>query len=251
MRYGQKFGRYTYVQLEAMVQSQQRLEGALSTRHQEYFGLEAPLKEQEFNQDQRFVVVTNGVDRDTLEAIQYWSKKGVHIDSLTYKLYQVAGNPFIQFDTYNPELDLLMEVNPGIFIVNTNRTYMDDAWRDMLGDGKKGKAAAYYDRKNAVRRISKGSTVFLYHTGVGVIAKGKATGGVQITDYSGDADEEFFVPLQFEWALPSPDTWSSRAPKAYEINASTGASNRFRQTVFNASEEMRDAIQAVWVARKG
>lgn len=251
MRYGQKFGRYTYAQLESMVQRQQRLEGALSARHQEYFGLDAPLKEQEFNHDQRFVVVTNGVDRDTLEAIQYWSKKGVHIDSLTYKLYQVAGKPFIQFDTYNPELDLLMEVNPGIFIVNTNRTYMDDAWRDMLGDGKKGKAAAYYDRKNAVRRISKGSTVFLYHTGVGVIAKGKAIGGVQVTDYGGDTDEEFFVPLQFEWALPSSETWSSHAPKAYEINASTGASNRFRQTVFNASEEMRDAIQAVWVARNG
>lgn len=250
MRYGQKFGRYTYSQLEAMVQKQQKLQGALSARHQEYFGLETPLKEQEFNQDQRFVVVTNGVDRDTLEAIQYWSKKGVHIDSLTYKLYRVGGKPFIQFDTYNPELDLLMEANPGIFIVNTNRTYMDDAWRDMLGDGKRGKAAAYYDRKNAVRRIGKGSTVFLYHTGVGVIAKGKATGGVQITDYRGDADEQFFVPLQFEWSLPDPEVWSARAPKAYEINASTGASNRFRQTVFNASEEMRDAIQDVWVARR-
>ncbi|MNH03181.1 hypothetical protein D3C79_624340 [compost metagenome] len=128
---------------------------------------------------------------------------------------------------------------------------MVDAWRDMLGDGKKGKAAAYYDRKNAVRRIGKGSTVFLYHTSVGVIAKGKATGSVQITDYCGDADEQFFVPLQFEWALPDPEHWSARAPKAYEINASTGASNRFRQTVFNASEEMRDAIQKMWMARKG
>jgi len=54
----------------------------------------------------------------------------------------VAGNPFIQFDTYNPELDLLMELNPGIVIVNTNRTYMDDAWHDMFGDGMKGKPAA-------------------------------------------------------------------------------------------------------------
>ena len=57
----------------------------------------------------------------------------------------------------------------------------------IVGAGMSGLIAAYYDRKNAVRRISKGSTVFLYHTGVGVIAKGKAPGGVQITDYSGDA----------------------------------------------------------------
>lgn len=249
MRYGQKFGRYTYQQLEEMVRRQQRLDGSLKDRHCEYFGLDQPLKEEEFNQDQRFVVVTNGVDRDTLEAIQYWARKGVHIDSLTYKLYRVSGKPFIQFDTYNPELDLLLESNPGIFVVNTNRTYMGDAWRDMLGDGKKGKAAAYYDRKNAVQRIGKGSTVFLYHTGVGVIACGKASGGVQVTDYCGDPDEEFYVPLQFDWALLDPTTWALRAPKAHEINTLTGTSNRFRQTVFNASEDMRDAIQRVWMER--
>ncbi|MFJ4388937.1 PDDEXK family nuclease [Pseudomonas soli] len=251
MRYGQKFGRYTYAQLEELVQRQQRLQGSLRLRHQEYFGLECPLPEQDFNREQRFVVVTNGVDNDTLEAIQYWSKKGVHINSLTYKLYQVAGEPYIQFDTYNPELDLLVETNPGIFIVNTNSTYMADAWRDMLADGKKGMAAAYYDRKHAVQRIGKGSTVFLYHTGVGVIAKGKATGPVQVSDYQGDAGEQYAVPLQFEWALTSPADWPARAPKAYEINAAIASGHRFRPTVFNASETMRDAIQQIWVARKG
>lgn len=243
MRYGQKFGRYAYQQLEALVRSSQKLDGTLRDRHQAYFGLDAPLEEERFNQEQRFVVVTNGVDQDTLEAIQYWARMGVKIDSLTYKLYRVGGVPHIQFDTYNPELDLVLEANPGIFVVNTNATYMDHAWRDMLGDGKRGKAAAYYDRKNAVQRIAKGSTVFLYHTGVGVIACGKATGGVQVTSHQGNAGEEFFVPLEFDWALRDPDAWSEQAPRAHEINAEIQSSNRFRQTVFNATPEMRDAIQ--------
>lgn len=243
MRYGQKFGRYTYQQLEALVRSSQKLDGTLRDRHQTYFGLESPLDEDQFNQDQRFVVVTNGVDQDTLEAIQYWARKGVKIDSVTYKLYRVGGVPHIQFDTYNPELDLLLEANPGIFVVNTNATYMDHAWLEMLGDGKRGKAAAYYDRKNAVQRIAKGSTVFLYHTGVGVIACGKATGSVQVTSHQGNAGEEYFVPLEFEWALLDPSSWPALAPKANEINAVIQASNRFRQTVFNATPAMRDAIQ--------
>ena len=245
MRYGQIFGRYDYQRLEELVRRQQRLEGSLREKHSEYFGLSAPLPEESFNVDQRFVVVTNGVDRDTLEAIKYWSHKGVRIDSLTYKLYRVQGLPHIQFDTYNPELDVLFEENPGVYIVNTNTTYMEHAWREMLGDGKIGRAAAYYDRKNAVQRISKGSTVFLYQTGVGIIAKGKATSGYMVTDYDGDAGEQFYVPLQFEWALVNPEDWVCLAPRAHEINARTGSSHRFRQTVFNAPATMKTAIDEI------
>jgi len=54
-----------------------------------------------------------------------------------------------------------------------------------------------------VAGIPKGSTVFLYHTGVGVIAKGKTTGAFQKADFEGDVDEEFLVPLDFAWKLGS------------------------------------------------
>lgn len=249
MRYGQKFGRYTYQQLEEIVRKQQKLSGSLRDSHREYFGLESSLNENLFNHDQRFVVVTNGVDRDTLEAIKYWEDKGVQIDSLTYKLYQISGKPFIQFDTYNPEGDVILETNPGIFIVNTNSTYMEDAWKEMLGDGSQGKAAAYYDRKHAAQRIGKGATVYLYQNGVGIIACGKATANYQVKDYHGDANEEFYVPLKFDWALTERSDWSIYAVKAHEINRETGASYRFRQTVFNASEQMREAINKVWQSK--
>ncbi len=91
LRYGQIFGRYTYAQLEGLVRTKQKLEGKLRENHQEHFQLSEALPEEKFNANQRFVIVTNGIDHDTLEAIQYWSKKGIRIDSLTYKLYTLGG----------------------------------------------------------------------------------------------------------------------------------------------------------------
>jgi hypothetical protein len=241
MRYGQIFGRYDYAALQDLARRQQKLEGDLSEKHRQHFDLEQPLQEAAFNNDQVFIVVTNGVDRDTLSAIKYWKQKGVRIDSLTYRCYSVGGQSHLWFDVYNPELDVIPEENPGIYCVNTNVSYMDDAWRDMLG---KGRASAYYGRKYAVSGIPKGSVAYLYHTGVGVIAKGKSTGSLQKASCDGKPDEEFYVPLQFEWKLDNTSDWHL-AVKAWEINKALGTGHRFRQTSFGVSEDMAKAIDAI------
>lgn len=245
LRYGQKFGRFSYEKLQTQARRMGNKEIVLQLAHQRHFDLREPLAEEAFNVEQRFVVVTNGVDEDTLEAIQYWYEKGIKIESLTYKLYEIEGKPFLQFETFNPEKQVILETNPGTFIVNTNSTYMVDAWKDMLGDGKIGKASAYYDKKGTVCKVTKGATVFLYHNGCGVVACGKAQSDYQVCDYGDDKDAEYFVPLKFDWALPNQEDWTN-AVNAWEINGKTGASNRFRQTVFNASAEMAKAIQDLW-----
>jgi hypothetical protein len=251
MRYGQIFGRYTYLELEDLAKRQQKLDGALKDRHREYFELDSPLPESKFNHDQVFVLVTNGVDRETISAINYWSKKGVKIEYAPYRIYDVGGQPYIQFDTYNPDDEILVEENTQFFIVNTNKSYMPDAWESMVGDGKKGKASAYFDRKNSVCKISKGSIVYLYHTGIGVVAKGVATSGFGRTDYEGDPEEEYYVPVKFEWALPDKTQWEAKAPRAWEINKRTNTSNRFRQTVFSISQAMADAVDIIAKERSG
>lgn len=147
------------------------------------------------------------------------------------------------FDVFNPEQDVLIEVESGFFIVNTNSSYMDDAWRNMLSESK---AAAYYDRKYAVSGISRGSTVFLYHTRVGIIAKGRATSSFKKTSCGGDADEEYYVPLQLAWALDDPADWPSRAVHPSEINERLNSGYRFRQTAFSVSEEVARAIDEIW-----
>lgn len=244
MRYGQVFGRYTYAKLQDLARRQQKLEGSLRKKHQAYFDLERSIKKSRFNLEQHFVLVTNGVDADTISAVEYWSRMGVNIACSPYRLYDIDGKPHIQFDTFNPAGDLVLETNTQHFIVNTNRTWMDSAWKDMLGDGKSGKASAYYDRKWAICNISANSVVYLYHTGVGVIAKGKATDSYQTTDYEDDIDEEHYIPLDFEWAVARGD-WDEKAVPASAINSRLNAGHRFRQTVFTVSEEVAQAIDAI------
>lgn len=244
LRYGQKFGRYSYSELEDLAHRHQKLEGKLSEAHTEFFELESPLQESDFNNDQVFVLVTNGVDEDSISAVNYWSKKGVKIVCVPYSVYRVGDEPLISFQTYNPDGDVIIERAPSYFIVNTNRAYMPDAWKDMIGDGATGKAAAFGDRRFQIQRIPKNATVFLYHTRIGVIAKGRSTSKFGVT---GDEGEEFFAPLKFDWALSQGD-WN-KAPRASQINQRIGTSHRFRQTVFAVGEDMARAIDSIAIDR--
>lgn len=241
MRYGQKFGRYTYEELEDLAKRLLKITDNswnLAEAHKKHFGLDKPLAGTKFNQDQVFVLVTNGTDSDTVSAINYWHKKGVRIECSPYRIYDINGTPYIQFDTYNPDAETLVEENTVYFIVNTNRTYDSDAWQDMLNNNK---ASAYGGRRGAVRQISKTSLVYLYHTGVGVIAKGKAKG----TYLKNDEDEEFYVPLEIDWKLEDEKEWLGKAPKAWEINRKMNSGHRFRQTVFSISKKMAEVIDGL------
>ena len=244
MRYGQKFGRYTYQELENLAKRQQKLKGFLNEKHKEYFELEKEVPESDFNKDQKFVLVTNGMDQDTISAVNYWSKKGVKIKCSPYRIYDIDGKPYIQFDSYNPEDEILPEKTTQYFIVNTNKSYMPDAWKDMLNDCSEGKASAYYDRKNAVRRISTGAYIYLYQTSIGVIAKGVATSEYRKAEYDGDKNAEFYVPLRFEWALQE-HTWDEKAVQAWEINEQLNSSHRFRGTVFAITKDMTSVIDSI------
>ena len=245
LRYGQKFGRYTYRELELLARSQNKLEGSLKKKHKEHFELTDAVKKSEFNNNQVFVVVTNGTDTDTLTAVKYWKTKDLDIRCSPYRVYAIEGTPYIQFDAFNPDGDVLEERSTNFFIVNTNRTFMSDAYEEMLGDFERGKAAAYYGRKYAVDGIDKQAIVYLYHTGVGVVAKGRATTSYKEQDYDGDKNEEHYIPLEFEWAINEKD-WERCAVKAYQINERLQSGYRFRQTVFSITEEMSAAIDDLY-----
>ena len=241
LRYGQIFGRYPYEDLEALARRQQQLEGSLQKAHQKYFDLREPIDQSEFNLEQHFVLVTNGVDADTISAVDYWSRKGVRISCSPYRLYEINGSPYIQFDTFNPRGDVVVEANTQHYVVNTNRTWSEDAWDDMLGTREKGKASAYGSRKWSICNIPANSIVYLYHKGVGVIAKGKATDSFKEASHENSVDEEFYVPLDFEWAVDR-DDWNGHAISAWDINSRLNSGHRFRQTVFAISEKMAQTI---------
>lgn len=245
LRYGQKFGRYEYKDLEDLAKRQNKLEGSLKQKHKEHFDLIDGLKKSDFNNDQVFVLVTNGADADTISAIKYWTDKKLDIRCSPYRVYEIDRNLFIQFDTFNPDGDVFEERNTEFYIVNTNRSFMDLAYRDMLGNLRNGKASAYYDRKHAVDAIQRNSTVYLYHNRVGVIAKGKATSSYLAIDYNEDANQEHYIPLKFDWAIQE-DDWPNLAVSATEINRRLRSGYRFRQTVFSISDEMSNMIDEIY-----
>lgn len=241
LRYGQVFGQYNYDELNAIFnRHRQRIgdassDGVLGDEHCRHFDLPKPLEPAQFNRDQHFVVMTNGLDRATRQAIAYWGRKGVHVHPLLYRVYQTAGKDLLlDVDPYGPEVDAL-EDDPaeGLVVVNTNSTYMPEAWRDMLTMGK---ASAYYGRKSSLDGIVPGTPIALYHTGVGLIALGKATSNRQIAAVDGDEGEEHFVKCAFDYMV-DPEKTPERAVKAWEVNEQLQASHRFRQTVYSLPSE--------------
>ena len=245
LRYGQKFGRYEYDRLNWFFQFYSRAgqrEVSLNEAHKDYFGLSECLKKADFNKTQQFVVVTNGLDYDTWDAIAYWKTKGLRISPLIYRLYVLSDKLYIDFDPFGPVPDAPKDPEGGLYVVNTNLTYDRDAYKEMVSERK---GAAYYDRKYAIRNIQASDTVCLYHVGVGVIGIGKAKTDYRTKDIDSDANAEYYVPIDFEYLVDIfEDNWTENAVPAWEINKRFGTSHRFRQTVFKLPSEFAEFIRA-------
>jgi hypothetical protein len=126
------------------------------------------------------------------------------------------------------------------FLLNTNRRHdaRDDA--DMLA---RGRAAAYFAPwKHQIERLRRGDVVFLYRSGAGIVAFGRASGRLEIRDYHGDpaaAGEEYAMALDGFSVLDTP------LPAA-EIQQVAGRTLSFRQTMVALPADAGDRIlQAV------
>lgn len=245
LRYGQIFGQRDYSGLNYLFHNYLLRVGGTNQRelvdaHKEYFELDEPLNKSDFNEGQRFVVVTDGLDRETREAIDYWSRHGLPVTALAYQVYRTTnGDLLFDVQPYGPEGDTFVEAPDGLVVINTNSTYMADAWREML---EQQKVAAYYGRKTAVTGIAKGSPVALYHTGVGIVAFGKATDTFRRAPCGEDPDEEYYVPCEFE-TIVNPVEEPDKAVTAREVNEALGASHRFRLTAYTLPPEAVDFVR--------
>jgi len=193
----------------------------------------------DFNRQQHFVVITNGTDLDTRNAIKYWRDKGLLIESIVYWVYEIGGQYIFEFDPYNPEREVIMEEEGKNYVVNTNLTWSKTDYRDML-DNKK--AAAYDERRYSIKNLKKGDTVFLYHNVVGVIAYGRVQGGYKEKFREHTKRKEYYVDLIFDW-VTDPDKEPDKGVKAWQINKELGSQYAFRQTVFSIPTKTANAIK--------
>ena len=241
LRYGQIFGQYSYQKIENLLRKYKKDSSInLASKHRDYFReqIVQPLNHNEFNLNQHFVVITNGIDFDTLNAVRYWKEKGLKIDCLPFRVYQLRDRFFLDFDSFNPQNEVIITEYSNVFVVNTNITWSDNNYKEML---EQEKAAAYEDRRHGINRIKQGDEIFLYHNGVGIIAYGKASGSpVEI-------NEEIYVKVPFKWKV-NPIENPKLAISAWEINEELETQElktgyRFRQTVFSISKDMSEAIK--------
>src|SRR5207249_5211245 len=75
LRYGQMYGGSRYADLDVWYQRASGQTQSLMAAHHAKFDVE--LREEDFNRKQVFVVMTNGLDYRTREAIEYWRISGL------------------------------------------------------------------------------------------------------------------------------------------------------------------------------
>jgi hypothetical protein len=231
LRYGQLYGSHTYEDLNRLYQQSTKSPVTLRDALSRKFQREIP--ESDFNKKQVFVVMTNGLDGRTREAIQYWKTQNLEIRPWVYRVYEGSGgSPWVEINPFGLGQDAPYEdVEEGYYIWNTNRNNDEQDDADMVSNGK---AAAYLDPwKKKVERLKKGDVVMLYRSGVGIVGTGTATGEVKRHPYHGNpaqADEEFYTTLS-GFNLVEPPVSAS------EIRELTGVKYYYRTTMFSIDAE--------------
>jgi hypothetical protein len=229
LRYGQKFGQYDYDDLEEVFNkiSKEKLSDAHSRRF-----TDRKITQDQFNKAQHFVIITNGLDAQTREAITFWRERGLDVRPWIYRIYRTKNKElYLEFNTFRTRDDPFEDIEEGYFVVNTNfrNDKRDD--KEMLMQKK---AAAFFDPwKQAMKRIQVGNRVFLYRSGEGIVARGIAKSRYGKRDYHAnpkDAGEEYYVELKNFLACKHP-------LPASEIVNLTGINYRFMKTCFTIDKE--------------
>ena len=234
LRYGQLYGSSNYDELNELFQKYSKSNVELLEIHKQYFDLpdDKALRKSDFNMHQHFLIVTNGLDQNTVDAIRYWKNNGLSIDAIIYWVFEINGEHYIEFNMYSP-IEGYLEYEGNNYVLNTNYSNNKNHTDDMINEQK---AAAYYPGwREKIGKLQRGDTVFLYKSGYGIIAYGTADGKLEKKDCDGYKDYEYYMHLDDFTVLKKPLS----ASKMKEL---TKQGFPFRTTMLYMSEECKDII---------
>lgn len=234
LRYGQLYGSSNYDELNELFQKYSKSNVELLEIHKQYFDLpdDKALRKSDFNMHQHFLIVTNGLDQNTVDAIRYWKNNGLSIDAIIYWVFEINGEHYIEFNMYSP-IEGYLEYEGNNYVLNTNYSNNKNHTDDMINEQK---AAAYYPGwREKIGKLQRGDTVLLYKSGYGIIAYGIADGKLEKKDCDGYKDYEYYMHLDDFTVLKKPLS----ASKMKEL---TKQGFPFRTTMFYMSEECKDII---------
>lgn len=240
LRYGQLYGPNKYADLDALYKRATDPSQSLMCAYTAKFGKD--LSDRDFNQKQVFVVMTNGLDYKTREAILYWRGCGLDVRPWTYRLYRGGEDEaLLEISAFRVQDNPYEDIAEGYYILNTNISNDKTDHDDMLSNAK---AAAYFAPwKYKIERLAKGDVVFLYQSRVGIVAFGEASGKIVKGPYQGNpahVDEEYYMKLLKFQRVNPPMT-------AAEIKQVTGMDYVFMQTMFGLDVEGGKAVRKFMV----
>jgi hypothetical protein len=229
LRYGQIFGQYDYKSLNERFHKFNPSSGNLLQVLNEKFTVQ--LTEAEINKTQKFIIITNGIDHKTRNAIKYWASQGIQIQSWIYRIHNLSNETLIEFDKFKILDNPFEDMDEGYYILNTNLQGGQEDEDNMLREGK---AAAFFEPwKNKIEYIKKGDRIFLYRSGTGIIAKGIASGRLDKKSYrnnSENTNDEYSQKLKEFKILKKPIS-------ASDIKKISGVNYVFMQTLFAIDSE--------------
>jgi len=230
LRYGQIYGASSYDDLNRLFDRFEETGQSLKEAHKAKFEVE--LNESSFNRKQVFIVMTNGLDYKTREAIQYWRSCGLDVRPWVYRVYKGdPGKMLLEMSPFRVADNPYEDIAEGYYILNTNFSNDERDHEDMLANKK---AAAYFDPpKRRIEHLNRGDIVFLYQSGVGIVAVGEASGKLQKCAYQGNPehmDEEYFMKLRNFKKIKPPIS-------AGEVKKLTGVNYVFMSTMFGIDAE--------------
>jgi hypothetical protein len=237
LRYGQIYGTSKFADMDGWYKKSTDPAQSLSGAHRAKFDVDLP--EAQYNRHQVFVVMTNGLDHRTREAIQYWRLCGLDVRPWVYRVYpgQSDNEMLLEMSAFRVRDNPYEDLAEGYFILNTNISNCKEDHEDMLANAK---AAAYFDPwKFKIERLSKGDVIFLYKSKAGIVAVGEADGKLMKRAYHGkseDADEEYSMKLRGFKTVSPPLT-------AAEIKTITEVNYIFKNTMFGIDAESGKKIR--------
>lgn len=126
-------------------------------------------------------------------------------------------------------------INNKCFMLNTNYNNDEETHFNML---RLQEAAAFCKGwKEYICQLSKGDTVYLYQSGVGIIASGTVSGGLEKNEYGGIEEDKYSKALDnFKFGF--------KAISAKQFKAITGGGANFRRTMVELSSSQGQKVKA-------
>ena len=201
LRYAQDAGQWSHDQLQKKFQEYSDGETDLVEAHREAFSLENALGAREFNRRQHLIVIGSAADDSLIGAVDYWRKRGISIDFLPYRIYELAGERYFEFFALPYDRHRNPADGKGV-LFDTNRSYDEESIWYMMENSR---VAAFGDAKVNVERLNVGDLVFFSHRWTGIVAAARVRRGTLRNDGPETLyrDVEFITPVPQHGAEPN------------------------------------------------